>query len=151
MSISMIGIDHSMAPVDIRALFAFTRKNAGEAMEKLKEQRGIDGCIILSTCNRLEVWASVDDEAELSLYKELCKLKNIRRCPLSVQLMEANKIDSDLHQALRKNLAIRMFRKICAAIYIYAPKTSRRSVLKGKVIISCLKESMFSCRPFTLV
>ena len=77
MSISMIGIDHSMAPVDIRALFAFTRKNAGEAMEKLKEQRGIDGCIILSTCNRLEVWASVDDEAELSLYKELCKLKNI--------------------------------------------------------------------------
>ena len=77
MSISMIGIDHSMAPVDIRALFAFTRKNAGEAMEKLKEQPGIDGCIILSTCNRLEVWASVDDEAELSLYKELCKLKNI--------------------------------------------------------------------------
>ena len=77
MSISMIGIDHSMAPVDIRALFAFTRKNAGEAMEKLKEQPGIDGCIILSTCNRLEVWASVDDTAELSLYKELCKLKNI--------------------------------------------------------------------------
>ena len=29
MSISMIGIDHSMAPVDIRALFAFTR-NSGE-------------------------------------------------------------------------------------------------------------------------
>lgn len=77
MSISMIGIDHSMAPVDIRALFAFTRKNAGEAMEKLKEQPGIDGCIILSTCNRLEVWTSVDDGAELSLYKELCKLKTL--------------------------------------------------------------------------
>ena len=74
MSISMIGIDHSMAPVDIRALFAFTRKNAGEAMEKIKEQPGINGCIILSTCNRLEVWASVEEEAELSLYEELCKL-----------------------------------------------------------------------------
>ena len=34
MSISMIGIDHNMAPVDIRAHFAFTKKNAGEAMEK---------------------------------------------------------------------------------------------------------------------
>ena len=34
MSISMIGIDHSMAPIDIRALFAFTRKNAGEAAWK---------------------------------------------------------------------------------------------------------------------
>ena len=67
MSISMIGIDHSMAPIDIRALFAFTRKNAGEAMEKIKEQPGINGCIILSTCNRLEVWASVDEETEISL------------------------------------------------------------------------------------
>ena len=37
MNISMIGIDHNMAPVDIRALFAFTKKNAGEAMEQLKE------------------------------------------------------------------------------------------------------------------
>ena len=77
MSISMIGIDHSMAPVDIRALFAFTKKNAGEAMEKIKEQPGIFGCIILSTCNRLEVWASVEEEAEISLYEELCRLKNV--------------------------------------------------------------------------
>jgi len=75
MSISMIGIDHSMAPIDIRALFAFTRKNAGEAMEKIKEQPGINGCIILSTCNRLEVWASVDEETEISLYEVLCRLK----------------------------------------------------------------------------
>ena len=67
MSISMIGIDHNMAPVDIRAKFAFTKKNAGEAMEKIKEQPGIYGCIILSTCNRLEVWASVADESEISL------------------------------------------------------------------------------------
>ena len=30
MSIFMLGIDHNMAPVDIRAKFAFTKKNAGE-------------------------------------------------------------------------------------------------------------------------
>ena len=47
MSISMIGIDHNAASVDIRALFAFTKKNAGEAMERLKEQPGIYGCVIL--------------------------------------------------------------------------------------------------------
>lgn len=38
MTISMIGIDHDRAPVDVRALFAFTKKNAGEAMEQLKER-----------------------------------------------------------------------------------------------------------------
>lgn len=73
----MIGVDHNRAPVDIRALFAFTKKNAGEAMERLKEQEGIYGCIILSTCNRLEIWASVDDTCEISLYDCLCKIKGI--------------------------------------------------------------------------
>ena len=35
MSIFMIGIDHNMAPVDVRAQFAFTRKNTGEALRRL--------------------------------------------------------------------------------------------------------------------
>lgn len=74
----MIGIDHGRAPVDIRALFAFTKKNAGEAMERLKEQAGIYGCVILSTCNRLEIWASHEDDQELSLYQCLCDLKGIQ-------------------------------------------------------------------------
>lgn len=73
----MIGIDHGRAPVDIRALFAFTKKNAGEAMELLKEKAGIHGCVILSTCNRLEIWASHEEEKELSLYQCLCELKGI--------------------------------------------------------------------------
>lgn len=76
MNISMIGIDHSKAPVDIRALFAFTRTNAGAAMEKLKEEEDIEGCIILSTCNRLEIWATMR-EGEISLYDCLCRLKGI--------------------------------------------------------------------------
>ncbi len=78
MSISMIGVDHSKAPLDIRALFAFSKKNAGEAMEKLKEEEGINGCIILSTCNRLEIWVSREEDAEISLYDCLCRLKGIR-------------------------------------------------------------------------
>lgn len=78
MSISMIGIDHNMAPVDIRARFAFTKKNAGEAMEKMRQKPGIEGCVILSTCNRLEVWASVEEGEEVSLYDYLCELKEIK-------------------------------------------------------------------------
>lgn len=77
MSISMIGIDHNMAPVDIRALFAFTKKNTGEAMERLKEQEGIQGCIILSTCNRLEIWVSAAPDKEVFLFDFLCTLKRI--------------------------------------------------------------------------
>ena len=73
----MLGIDHNMAPVDIRARFAFTKKNAGEAMEQMRKKPGINGCVILSTCNRLEVWASVEEGEEVSLYDYLCELKGI--------------------------------------------------------------------------
>lgn len=79
MSISMIGIDHSKASVDIRAKFSFTKKRAIEAMKKLKEEHGILGCIILSTCNRMEVWVSTQDDEEISLYDFLCKEKKVEK------------------------------------------------------------------------
>lgn len=75
MSISMEGIDYNKASVDIRAQFSFTKKNAAAAMEKLKEAPGILGCIILSTCNRMEIWASTQEEWEGSLFDFLCEEK----------------------------------------------------------------------------
>ena len=54
----MIGIDYKKASVDVRAQFSFTKKNTVAALENLKKEPGILGCIILSTCNRMEIWAS---------------------------------------------------------------------------------------------
>lgn len=93
MTISMIGIDHGRAPVDIRALFAFTKKNAGEAMEKLKHTAGVHGCVILSTCNRLEIWASHEEDQELSLYQCLCQLKGVQ---------EASYENTLLHEKIKR-------------------------------------------------
>ena len=55
MNIQMIGIDHTKAPLDVRQEFAFTRKSMGEAYGWLKGQKGISGCVLLSTCNRTEL------------------------------------------------------------------------------------------------
>lgn len=88
MSISMIGIDFNRASVDIRAKFSFTKKKAVEAMQRLKEEPDISGCIILSTCNRMEIWVSTrqereDDQNELCcgdfLYEFLCREKELLR------------------------------------------------------------------------
>lgn len=78
MSISMIGIDYGKASVDVRAQFSFTKKNAVQAMERLKKMPGVYGCIILSTCNRMELWASLQEEWEGSLYGFLCEEKDKR-------------------------------------------------------------------------
>ena len=78
MNISMIGIDYMKAPLDIRSIFSFTKKNAGEAMEELKQRQKIQGCIILSTCNRLEIWISAEEEECDFLYGWLCEMKGIQ-------------------------------------------------------------------------
>ena len=77
MSISMIGIDYNKANVDIRAMFSFTKKNATAAMERLKKIPGIQGCVILSTCNRMELWASTKADWDGTLLEELCKIKEV--------------------------------------------------------------------------
>ena len=71
----MIGIDYKKASVDVRAQFSFTKKNAAAALENLKKEPGILGCIILSTCNRMEIWASTGEDWKGSLYEFLCKEK----------------------------------------------------------------------------
>lgn len=75
MSISMIGIDYSRASVDIRAQFSFTKRNAVTALEHLKEETGILGGVLLSTCNRMELWASTQEDWQGSLYDFLCREK----------------------------------------------------------------------------
>lgn len=77
MSVSMIGIDFNRASVDIRAKFSFTKKKAVEAMGKLKEEKDILGCIILSTCNRMEIWVSSQGEETEFLYEFLCREREL--------------------------------------------------------------------------
>ena len=77
MSIRMIGIDHSLAGLDVRAKFSFTKKSAAEAMEQFKELEGVKGCVLLSTCNRMELWASTTKECEQDLLVWLCHYKGL--------------------------------------------------------------------------
>lgn len=54
----MIGIDHSKAELQMREQFSFTTAQAKRAMQEMKKQPGIRGCILMSTCNRMELWLS---------------------------------------------------------------------------------------------
>lgn len=71
----MIGIDYNHASVDVRSNFSFTKKNALSAMERLKEEPGVRGCVLLSTCNRMELWVSTQRAWKESLYEFLCREK----------------------------------------------------------------------------
>lgn len=77
MAIQMIGIDHSKAVIDVRTIFSFTKKKSAEALQILKQVRGINGCILISTCNRMELWVSAEEDFQGSLYELLCKIREL--------------------------------------------------------------------------
>ena len=77
MGIQMIGIDHSVAEIDIRTIFSFTKKCTAEALEQLKQVKGVEGCVLLSTCNRMELWVSTNEDFSDDLYELLCRIREV--------------------------------------------------------------------------
>ncbi|MFR3322486.1 MAG: hypothetical protein ACLTSZ_16995 [Lachnospiraceae bacterium] len=62
----------------MRTVFSFTKKKMAEALAVLQKVPGIEGCVLISTCNRMELWASTDDGfPEEGLYEQLCKIKEV--------------------------------------------------------------------------
>lgn len=85
MRIQMLGIDHNLASVDARARFSFTKKQAGEFLTVLKKRPDIEGAVLISTCNRTELYVSTGEPFVTDLYGMLCKAKGQ---------------DKDMHRAL---------------------------------------------------
>lgn len=56
MNIQLLGISHKTAPVQVRALFAFTEVQRQLLMEALLRENGITECVVLATCNRTEIY-----------------------------------------------------------------------------------------------
>ncbi len=61
MNIIVVGLSHKTAPVEVRELLAIPATRMGEALTRLCAYDGIREGIVLSTCNRVEVYAVVDD------------------------------------------------------------------------------------------
>ncbi|MCD7744888.1 MAG: glutamyl-tRNA reductase [Lachnospiraceae bacterium] len=79
MGILMAGIDHSIAPIDIRTVFSFTKRSTEEAYAWLKQVKGIEGCVLISTCNRMELYLSTGEEFEGDVFDLLCGLRGLSR------------------------------------------------------------------------
>ncbi len=56
-NIIVVGLNHKIAPVEIREKIAFQENILKKALNKLNSYNSIDECIILSTCNRVEIYA----------------------------------------------------------------------------------------------
>lgn len=60
MHIIVVGINHKTAPVEIRERLTFDPSQLEDAMKVLKDKKSILENVIISTCNRTEIYAVVD-------------------------------------------------------------------------------------------
>lgn len=56
MGIQIISISHKIAPLHIRELFAYTEEQQIHMMEKMTSHLEVSECVVLSTCNRTEMY-----------------------------------------------------------------------------------------------
>ncbi len=61
MHIVVVGLSHKTAPVEIREKLAIPESRMGEALGRLCSYQGVREGVLLSTCNRVEVYAVVDE------------------------------------------------------------------------------------------
>lgn len=72
--LQMIGIDHEKAGLDVRSIFSFQNEGQEKALEILSSKEGINGAVIISTCNRTEVYVSVSTKID-NMPDIVCELK----------------------------------------------------------------------------
>lgn len=71
MKIRMIGCSHHSTPVELREKFSFTEAQSEAALNLLKDQFGDCESVLLSTCNRVELYVGAPPDAELPTTQQL--------------------------------------------------------------------------------
>jgi len=62
MTLLVLGINHKTASLPLREKVAFASEQLGEALLKACQQTGVEEAVILSTCNRTEIYAASQTE-----------------------------------------------------------------------------------------
>jgi glutamyl-tRNA reductase len=61
--IVVVGLNHETAPVGVREALAFPKERLPEALARVREEAGLGEAVILSTCNRVEVYGRSAEES----------------------------------------------------------------------------------------
>lgn len=79
MTLLALGINHKTAPVSLRERVTFSPDTLDQALESLLAQPMVQGGVVLSTCNRTELYLSVEEQENLHdrLVRWLCDYHNL--------------------------------------------------------------------------
>jgi glutamyl-tRNA reductase len=77
MHIAVVGLNHRSAPLAVRERLAVAAGALGDAVWRFRRRPGVNECVLVSTCNRTEAYAAVEDSASSHMAEELALLGDI--------------------------------------------------------------------------
>lgn len=97
MSLITLGINHKTAPVELRERIAFAPDKLADALKKLAELNPVQEVAILSTCNRTELYCTLDEPDAQLLVNWLSQFHKIDPGELSSYLYTYPEIETIRH------------------------------------------------------
>ena len=98
MVIMMSGLDYSLAPIELREQLSFTKAQVGALVERIRsEVEGVLGCVLLSTCNRTELYLSCEKGRELQPGEVLCAAVGLSYAPFARAFVTRRGSDAARH------------------------------------------------------
>ena len=73
MSLLAIGLNHQTAPIALREKVAFASESLPQALASLRAVDGVHEAALLSTCNRTELYARIEPQAEAAVVRWLAE------------------------------------------------------------------------------
>jgi len=99
MKIFVAGLNHNTADVEVREKVAFDGPRLDEGLRRFRGLPGIEEAMILSTCNRVELYAHVKDtmKASESIKDFLSEFHNVNRALLDKAIYTHDDVDAIRH------------------------------------------------------
>lgn len=64
MGIYLLSLSHKTTPLEIRSLFAYSEETKEKVLEGLLASGWVDEAVVLSTCNRTEIYCHAADSGK---------------------------------------------------------------------------------------
>lgn len=81
MAIYLSALEHSRVPIQVREILSFTRTVTRTLTEQVRAMPGVSGCVLLSTCNRTELYVSAQEETDPG--RLLCAAAGVKYAPFA--------------------------------------------------------------------
>jgi glutamyl-tRNA reductase len=97
MLLSVIGVNHRTASVEVREKLAVSDAVLPQALRELAESPGVDEVALLSTCNRTEIYSIIDNAEQRTVASWLGRFHGMQLSDLEAYLFECKEVDAVRH------------------------------------------------------